>query len=179
MIELIDAQTRLIAHDQGMPESRLERIMPINRRIWQTVADAESESAARERLAELLTDDTLAELGASPDRRSIVIDNAVRPWLMRLLRFDPRPELAALEIPVLALNGSLDLQVPADQNLPAIRDALAGNADATVLELPGLNHLFQTATTGSIAEYRELEETFAPVALRTISDWILSRSAAP
>jgi len=33
MIELIDAQTRLIAHDQGMPESRLERIMPINRRI--------------------------------------------------------------------------------------------------------------------------------------------------
>jgi hypothetical protein len=41
-----------------------------------------------------------------------------------------------------------------------------------MIQLPGLNHLFQTAKTGSPAEYGLIDETFAPVALRTISDWI-------
>lgn len=175
MVELIAAQTRLIGTSQGMTEADFDRIMPINRRIWGIVSDASTEPEARTRLDELLDDELLAELGVAPDRKSLLIENTVRPWLRELLRFDPAPDLAALQVPVLAINGSLDLQVPADQNLPAIEAALAGNADATTVELPGLNHLFQTATTGSIGEYREIEETFAPVALQTVSDWILAR----
>jgi hypothetical protein len=42
----------------------------------------------------------------------------------------------------------------------------------TTKELPGLNHLFQTASTGSPAEYGTIEETFAPAALQLITDWI-------
>jgi uncharacterized protein len=38
--------------------------------------------------------------------------------------------------------------------------------------LPGLNHLFQTCKTGSIAEYAVLEETIAPTALKLIGDWV-------
>jgi len=75
---------------------------------------------------------------------------------------------------VLALNGGLDLQVPADENLAGIRQALAagGNRDVTTEKLPGLNHLFQTARTGAPSEYAEIEETFAPAALQRIGDWI-------
>ena len=57
-------------------------------------------------------------------------------------------------------------------DLPAIRTALSGNPRAIVKEMPALNHLFQTANTGSIAEYSVAEETMALVALETISDWI-------
>ena len=63
------------------------------------------------------------------------------------------------------------------QNLGAIEraPAEAGNPDVTVMQLDGLNHLFQTATTGSVAEYALIEETFAPVALDLIAGWIRER----
>jgi hypothetical protein len=43
------------------------------------------------------------------------------------------------------------------------------------VELPGLNHLFQTAKTGSSREYAQIEETIAPVALETMANWILKQ----
>lgn len=96
-------------------------------------------------------------------------------WMRYFLAYDPRPALEAISIPILALIGDLDLQVSAELNVPALEGALAGNSDATVIELAGLNHLFQTATTGAVSEYGQIEETFAPAALELISDWILER----
>ena len=77
-------------------------------------------------------------------------------------------------MPVLAINGELDLQVPPRQNLPAIAGALeaGGNRDYAVVKLPRLNHLFQTARTGSPAEYETITQTFAPAALEVIAEWI-------
>jgi fermentation-respiration switch protein FrsA (DUF1100 family) len=97
------------------------------------------------------------------------------PWMRYFLAHDPRPALEALAIPVLALIGNLDLQVSADLNIPALEAALAGNPDATVTELHGLNHLFQTATTGAVSEYGRIEETFDPDAMELVSNWILER----
>ena len=67
--------------------------------------------------------------------------------------------------------------MPPKQNLPAIRSALeaSGNKHFDVVELPGLNHLFQTAKTGSPSEYAQIEETMSPVALDTIARWILKQ----
>jgi hypothetical protein len=75
---------------------------------------------------------------------------------------------------VLALGGSLDRQVPPKQNLPAIRNALTqgGNQHFEVVELPGLNHLFQNAKTGAVDEYAEIEETISPKALEKVATWI-------
>jgi hypothetical protein len=81
---------------------------------------------------------------------------------------------------VLALFGELDLQVEPQQNLPQVEAALkaAGNTDFTVKTLPGLNHLFQKAKTGAVGEYATIEETMNPLALETISGWILERYGA-
>ena len=78
----------------------------------------------------------------------------------------------------LAVNGTLDLQVPYAVNLAAIKAALSagGNRDHTEMALPSLNHLFQSTKTGSPAEYADLEETFAPSALQIIGDWIVART---
>jgi uncharacterized protein len=98
------------------------------------------------------------------------------PWFRRFLELDPRPYLEKVRCPVLALNGAKDLQVLPDENLEAITQALrrGGNERATIKKLPGLNHQFQTAPTGSPGEYRNIEETFAPSALKLVSDWILA-----
>jgi predicted acyl esterase len=101
------------------------------------------------------------------------------PWFRFFLTYDPVPTLSKVKVPVLAVNGSLDLQVNAAINLPAIEDALkaGGNKNYTVKEFPGLNHLFQHAKTGSLAEYSQIEETFSPEALAFIADWIEAYTA--
>ena len=101
------------------------------------------------------------------------------PWFRDLLTYDPAPTLTKLTCPVLVLNGEKDLQVPPTQNLPPIWKALeaGGNKNFEIVELPGLNHLFQHAPTGSPAEYGGIEETIALEALNSISDWILKHTA--
>jgi fermentation-respiration switch protein FrsA (DUF1100 family) len=98
-------------------------------------------------------------------------------WFKYFLAYDPGPTLAKVKCPVLALNGEKDLQVPPRENLAEIEKALkaGGNADVTVKELPGLNHLFQTCKTGLPGEYGKIEETFTPAALDAISEWLLKR----
>ena len=88
--------------------------------------------------------------------------------------FDPADALRKVKVPVLAMNGSRDVQVPARQNLPGIVAALTagGNPDVTAIELPGLNHLFQHCKTCAPTEYGTLEETFSPGALELMTAWI-------
>jgi hypothetical protein len=95
-------------------------------------------------------------------------------WFRFFLGYDPYPVLTKVKIPVLAINGEKDLQVPPKENLGMIEKALkeGSNKNYKVVELPGLNHLFQTAETGSPGEYSKIEETMSPVALKTIADWI-------
>lgn len=117
---------------------------------------------------------------AMPDSDAYVgaqVRQATSPWFRFFLDYDPRPALRRVDVPVLALGGTKDLQVPAEENLAAIEDALrAGeNERVTTRALQGLNHLFQHAGTGSPAEYARIEETFAPEALQAISGWILEQ----
>lgn len=98
-------------------------------------------------------------------------------WICNFIRIEPKDYLEKTTCPLLALNGSKDFQVIPDINLKAIKNGLekAGNKDVTIKELDGLNHLFQTAETGSMQEYCTIEETFSPMALEIIKNWILER----
>jgi len=102
------------------------------------------------------------------------IKQLTSPWFRYFLTYDPATALRKVTCPVLVLNGSLDKQVLPDQNLPPIRKALAeaGNKNVEIDELPGLNHLFQTAKTGAPTEYAQIEETISPVALEKMATWI-------
>ena len=85
-----------------------------------------------------------------------------------------------MRVPVLAINGSLDLQVPVRAKPAAIEAALeaGGNTNVKVVELRDLNHLFQKATTGSPAEYGKIEQTIDPQALQMIGEWVVTQSAS-
>lgn len=99
------------------------------------------------------------------------------PWFRYFLKFDPEPYIREIKVPVLAINGSLDAQVTAKQNLAGIQNSLAevNHNDYRVVELEGLNHLLQTAETGAISEYNQIEETIAPQVLNLISGWLDER----
>lgn len=115
---------------------------------------------------------TAAAQGMNPQLAQQYAAMLFTPWFRSFMQLDPAIALSQVHCPVLALNGAKDMQVAAAQNLPAIRAALKGNAKADIREMPDLNHLFQTVGTGAPAEYGKIEETFAPAALQTITDWI-------
>ncbi|QEG21700.1 alpha/beta hydrolase family protein [Mariniblastus fucicola] len=97
-------------------------------------------------------------------------------WMKNFIEYDPRPALAKIKCPVLAIIGSKDLQVLPDLNMPEIEKALreGGNDNFKMVTIEGLNHLFQKCETGSMNEYITIQETWNPEALKQIGDWIES-----
>lgn len=97
------------------------------------------------------------------------------PWMKEFMSIDPANYLQKIKCPVLVMIGEKDFQVPHYQNLPVYENVFSESKhpNYTILKLPQLNHLFQTANTGSISEYGRIEETFSPLALQTMKDWIL------
>ena len=93
------------------------------------------------------------------------------PWIQSFMKLDPATYLPKVKCPVLALNGSKDLQVIPHPNLDCIKQ-LCSHADCH--EMAGLNHLFQHSATGAPDEYIQTEETFSPEAMKVLADWILA-----
>ena len=100
-------------------------------------------------------------------------------WFRYWLTYDPSEVLKKLKIPILALNGELDLLVSSDQNLKKIALTLekANHKDYTATCIAKLNHIFQTCETGSLKEYFNIEETMSPHVLNMLSKWILEKTA--
>jgi pimeloyl-ACP methyl ester carboxylesterase len=179
--EILIGQQYLISRAMGMREDVAEKNRETERYILETIQDEKDDAAAQRKVREGL--EKMSE-GMTEDQRGAVretianlekqMQTLTSPWFRAFLSYDPRPALKKVKVPVLAMNGELDLQVPPHQNLPAIAAALeaGGNPDYQIVKLPHLNHLFQTAQTGAPTEYAKIEETFAPVALQVLGDWI-------
>jgi pimeloyl-ACP methyl ester carboxylesterase len=94
-------------------------------------------------------------------------------WLNYFMNMDPSIALKKVKCPVLAVNGESDIQVLSKENLAGIENALkkAKNKNYTIHAFPNLNHLFQTCSSPE-QNYESIEETFSPIALAYISNWI-------
>ncbi len=102
--------------------------------------------------------------------------NWYRDFLQRL----PSVEIPKLKIPMLAVWGSEDVQVPAEGNRQAMQAALERSQPHTLTRLeilPKLNHLLQPCQTGLIQEYGTIETTIAPVALEKFAEFLRSVTA--
>jgi uncharacterized protein len=179
--EILYLQGQSILKAMGADEKDLKRELDLQKRLFQLVKTEKDETILETKMR-----DVIKEVSASlpEDKRKELADydalvegqlKMVRsPWFRYFLAYDPRPTLAKVRCPVLAVIGEKDLQVPAKENLSQIRSTLeaAGNTRVTVQELPGLNHLLQTCKTGAPSEYAQIEETIAPSALALIADWI-------
>ena len=182
--DLLRQQLRRIAAANGAPTETIEELAALQDKGLEIIASemprAEAEAALR-RVAE-------EQMEASPETAqlsgedleaavSAAVETNLSPWFRFFIRYDPRPALGGLAVPTLALFGGKDTQVDADQNQSAMEAAFAASAnqDVTVRRFADMNHLFQTAGTGSPAEYGRIEETMAPEVLDLIGSWIAER----
>ena len=173
---LLLSQQRAIATAMGLPPAAVDRSNASSRALEDAVKGAPDQAAADARL-QAAWSKILADQGAPADTpMPAQVKVVARPWMRWFLAYDPRPTLARVRCPVLAVDGSKDLQVPAAENLAGIKAALASDRDVTTVELPGLNHLFQTAGTGAVSEYATIPETVSPLALKVVGDWIVAHT---
>ena len=94
------------------------------------------------------------------------------PWLNFFIDYDPSEDISKTLCPVMAINGSRDIQVISSLNLAGIKAHLKPNPKNIIKEYPSLNHLFQHCKTGNVSEYRIIEETVSPEVLEDIVRFI-------
>ncbi|TVQ10788.1 MAG: alpha/beta fold hydrolase [Bacteroidetes bacterium] len=175
--KLLLEQQRLIFEVMDMSAEEIERNRIINTRAFEMIQQIEDTEILKPALQSLLTEkiaDSDIPSGLTRDMYlQQLMAQTTNPWMLTFLRLDPAPYLEKVQCPVLAVNGSNDLQVP-PSNLQAIEAALnrGGNHHVTVKEFPGLNHLFQECETGAPSNYATIEQTFAPQVLEKMSSWI-------
>jgi pimeloyl-ACP methyl ester carboxylesterase len=175
-LDMMLLQDRLLAKDRGASPEEVARLMVYIRHFYEIVIaeiDNQARVAALKAYQDALSADDKALIAKyKMHGGSLSLNMAAQPSLRVMLLADPRADWRAVRCPVLALNGNLDLQVP-PESLAGIVASLheGGNKKVDSAVLPFLNHMLQTARTGSETEYGVIEETIAPVALQQITDF--------
>lgn len=176
--EIIYAQTEKMYQD--LDSHDIEKQVKLRRDLISVIKSETNKELARKNLEKILNNN-LDVLSLHPIQDTVqLINNTVTvfnsDWYRFFINYNPAEDLEKINCPVLALIGEKDIQVLPEQNLPAIEEALkkGGNNNYLVKEIQNVNHLFQTANTGKVNEYGEIEETISPNVLALISDWISS-----
>jgi pimeloyl-ACP methyl ester carboxylesterase len=168
--EVIISQTALLAKASGASDAASRATAAKERDILAIMLREKDNAIAGKLLRE--------QLAGTPElQMALQIRVLTSAWYRYFLAYDPPPAIEKTKCPVLALNGDKDTQVDSKLNLPAVGKALesGGNKTFELVQLPGLNHLFQHAQTGAVSEYGSIEETMSPAVLEKVASWILQR----
>lgn len=184
--EVIKLQAVLQARAGGMGEEELEALAATQNRAVDLMV-AEDWAGLEEEIGAYIGaqfDALTPEQQASIGNREAAINQQVQaqlaaaqsPWFQAFLQHNPADDWRRVTSPVLAFFGELDTQVDPEQNRASLADALALNPDVTIVELPGVNHLFIPAVTGGAAEYASLDPTLLPEFLDILTSWLSDRA---
>ena len=180
--DILIAQSALISEKSGINPEDIEKTSKLNKAIYEAIMNEKDNTKALANAKKIMTDAINNENSLSETEKAAqinTIEAKITPllslWFRTFMELDPKQYLLKTKCPVLALNGTKDLQVPYQVDLEAIDKYLkqAGNKNYTIMKIEGVNHLFQHADTGLPTEYGTIEETFAPEALKAMSDFIL------
>lgn len=180
--QIIISQQRLIGERSGADKATLDEYESITRDLYRLIATEKDNPDIKVKLMDFFRKNAPE---ASEKQLEAQIAAVANPWMITFVTHDPSETLTKLTLPVLAINGTNDLQVPYKENLGKIRSSLLkahNNNEASfsknveIIEYDGLNHLFQHSETGLPAEYGKIEETISPDVLEKMASWIISKS---
>jgi uncharacterized protein len=184
--EITLSQTEAMLKTAGIDEDEIKLVLNINAAVIDVAINSKPEDDITEaidkkvdKILETLSEDIREEARKNIQQGiKVSMSRLTSRWMRFFLSHDPRTALRQIKCPVLFVIGSKDVQVVPEVNVPEVKKALteSGNKDFKIVELEGLNHLFQKCETGSMDEYLMIEETFNPEALKTIGDWIVDHT---
>ena len=145
---------------------------PIHKIIVEQIAKQSPELSENAKIAfdEMLETGTTTNY--SPYLES-VFRASVQPFMHSWMKFDPAAEVAKLEIPVLIINGSFDIQV--DVQDAEILNEAAKNSKIVILEK--MNHIFRKIEGENLENtkaYNEPQRPLHPELIPVISEFVKS-----
>jgi uncharacterized protein len=175
--QLLLLQEELIGRASGTSEADLQKTKISNKGAFDIVTNSTNVETLKNDLTNYFKADTTTETPAGMSKDGFInfkVNQLTSPWMVYFIKYDPAIALEKVTCPVLAIDGSKDLQVSPKENLDAIKTALekGGNKNVTIKEFSNLNHLFQECKTGLPGEYAEIEQTISPIVLEEITKWI-------
>lgn len=187
IIDLMEQQNADILASKGIDKQDILQYRFLYKKITDAILHAKDSASASKNCIDIFkkwqaqnSASTVLKTTGVKDEKGITsftnafIQETSTPWFKYFIQIDPQKYLLKTKCPVLALNGEKDIQVASKQNLEAIKNILNknNNTHVEVLEIPGLNHLFQHCKTCTVAEYGQLEETFDKNTLKLMAEWI-------
>lgn len=181
IIDLLLKQSEEINRASGLNETQIEIVRNFNYNFFNLALTekeikniTEKMSLLYNELTQDLSEDEKAELQINEAMISRTAIQLRSPWMQYFLAFNPSDYLKKIKIPVLAINGSLDIQVDADENLSAIERYLteAKNKNFKIVKIENVNHVLQTSKTGVIRDYMLNKETVSPEILKQMHEFL-------
>ena len=180
---LMYEQIRLTMEASNTPEIAIKNQLVFNHQLFNYLKAMPTYDKANAGLDSFVKQVVIGQMGNDTNGLFVAVaaqakqlHSVVTPWFHYFINYQPKSNLSYLKMPVLALYGEKDLQVRAVSNAAVLQTILekSKNKVFKVYTFPNLNHLMQTATTGSIEEYYEINETFNESVMQMIADWILA-----
>jgi len=98
----------------------------------------------------------------------------IQPFIFSWMQYNPQVEIAKLEIPVLILNGTKDLQVQISE-AQALQEA---KPDATFVIIEDMNHVFKEISGNDLENSKSYNQPMLPIKKELIeitADFILQK----
>jgi pimeloyl-ACP methyl ester carboxylesterase len=185
VIDLMTEQNEAVLSSLGLNKEHVAAYAQLYRGMMLAVTQAPDKGEANKRALAILDkwmEHTPSEVvkattgipSVSKEKFAEGFVNAAIPWMKFFIQYDPTPDLKKIRSKVLALNGDRDIQVLSKSNLAGIEASLKkGKAKSfQIVELRGLNHLFQECSKCTVQEYGSLEQTLSPLVLKAVGDWL-------
>jgi pimeloyl-ACP methyl ester carboxylesterase len=164
---------------QNVPEENIELESEWRKKLNEIVREPTDSATAAEKMwnaYNLLPEDDIKTMNWPEGRMNHMVSQLLSPWWRYSISLDVISLYMNLDCPALLLFGGKDVQLNARTNMPLIEKAVNVNkkTNINIQLIEGVNHLFQTAGTGSEYEYIQIEETISPEVLKLIGEWILN-----
>ena len=173
----------LLEQDQAEPraagasDKEVAILLEFSKKFYQTVLDTKNAQDRHEKLAKLYQElsGEEAEVHRKWNNRSgtLSVSTASSDTFYNWLQNDPMKNWQGYDKPLLIINGDKDVQVKADTNVQGIKQANHENPSPVIVKvIPDVNHMLQTAKTGAIEEYGQIEETINQTVLVEIEHFV-------
>ncbi len=164
-----------LASSENRNKEDINKTLEMNKEVFEVIKKEGDTETLQKMIREILVKYNFSN--GDVNSHNAFVKRVTSPWFKYFICYNPAPALEKISCPFLAINGTLDKQVNADMNLGAMEKIFKrkNSQDFTLNYLQGLNHAFQEAKTGDVAEYRMIEQTMSNKALETIVKWIKER----
>jgi fermentation-respiration switch protein FrsA (DUF1100 family) len=183
MRELLLKQMDDISRAEDIPEAHLQILFKMQSELLDVATKKMEMTELRKEIKAVydkyganFTEEERNEYRMNESGLNMAVLQFSQPWIRYFLTIDPAVYLKKIKCPVLALNGTKDIQVSSKENLAAIEKHLSEGKckNIKIIELEGLNHIFQKSETGQVQDYYKIQQTISPDVLPLLVEFINS-----